>query len=265
MSNTASASVLLTDAANNGSLSGQALQIIKASGLDDQITAALGTPALDVTSSEAILVTLLVDDSGSIRFAGNSQPIRDGHNLVIEALKGSKQGDAIQVQTSYLNRGVLYPYSPIAGVPNMDSKNYDPNGGTPLYDKTLVTLATVAAKTEEFAGAGIPVRGITLILTDGHDEGSKKATAKDVAKIVKSLLAQENHIIAGMGVDDGSGTDFRAIFQEMGIPDEWILTPGKSPSEVRKAFQVFSQSAVRASQAAGTSFSKVAAGGFGTP
>ncbi len=263
-SNTASTSALLQSANDGGALSNQALQVITANDLDAQITAALGTPALDIKSSEAILVSLLIDDSGSIRFAGNTQLIRDGHNLVIDSLKGSKQGDAIQVQTSYLNGGVLYPYSPIAGVPKMDSTNYNPGGGTPLFDKALVTLATVVVKTEEFAGNGVPVRGITLLLTDGHDEGSK-ATAKDVAKVVKSLLAQENHIIAGMGVDDGSGTDFRAIFQEMGIPDEWILTPGKTQSEIRKAFQVFSQSAVRASQAAGTSFSKVAAGGFGTP
>jgi hypothetical protein len=35
----------------------------------------------------------------------------------------------------------------------------------------------------------------------------------------------------------------------MGIPDRWVLTPGNSASEIRRAFQVFSQSAVRASQA----------------
>ena len=34
----------------------------------------------------------------------------------------------------------------------------------------------------------------------------------------------------------------------MGIPDRWILTPGNSASEIRRAFAVFSQSAVRASQ-----------------
>ena len=56
------------------------------------------------------------------------------------------------------------------------------------------------------------------------------------------------------------GVDLRAIFREMGIEDRWILTPGNNPSEIRKAFQVFSQSAVRASRAA--SFSQGAVGGF---
>jgi hypothetical protein len=36
----------------------------------------------------------------------------------------------------------------------------------------------------------------------------------------------------------------------MGIPDRWVLTPGNSAGEIRRAFQVFSQSAVRASQGA---------------
>jgi hypothetical protein len=54
-----------------------------------------------------------------------------------------------------------------------------------------------------------------------------------------------------MGLDDGS-TDFREVFREIGIPDAWILTPGASPQEVRRAFQVFSQSAVRVSQGAVT-------------
>jgi len=50
----------------------------------------------------------------------------------------------------------------------------------------------------------------------------------------------------------------------MGIRDEWILTPGNSEAEIRKAFRVFSQSAVRASQGAG-SFSQSGLGGFGSP
>jgi lipid A disaccharide synthetase len=34
----------------------------------------------------------------------------------------------------------------------------------------------------------------------------------------------------------------------MGIRDEWILTPGSSASEIRRAFQVFSQSAMHVAQ-----------------
>jgi Ca2+-binding EF-hand superfamily protein len=78
------------------------------------------------------------------------------------------------------------------------------------------------------------------------------------------MLRTEQHIIAAMGIDDGGKTDFHQVFRSMGIRDEWILTPGSTPSEIRKAFGTFSKSAVRASQTA-TSFSQTAAGGFGAP
>ena len=145
----------------------------------------------------------------------------------------------------------------------MDSRNYDPNGGTPLYQQTVVLLGTVLAKSRQFAAAGVPARTVTLIITDGADEGSGRPGAREVKALVSDMLKAERHIIAALGVDDGS-TDFRAVFREMGIEDRWILTPGQGAGEIRRAFQVFSQSALRASQSAG-SFSKTAVGGFGAP
>jgi hypothetical protein len=65
-----------------------------------------------------------------------------------------------------------------------------------------------------------------------------------------------------MGIADGS-TDFKQVFRDMGIPDEWILTPGNTNSEIRKAFQIFSKSAVRASQNV-ASFTSSVGGGFVT-
>ena len=73
----------------------------------------------------------------------------------------------------------------------------------------------------------------------------------------------ETHIVAAMGIDDGR-TDFRWVFREMGIENQWILTPGNDASQIRRAFQVFSQSAVRASQSAAR-FGQVVLGGFGAP
>jgi hypothetical protein len=143
----------------------------------------------------------------------------------------------------------------------MTTKNYDPNQGTPLYDQTLILLGTVLAKAQEFSDNGVPVRTVTLIITDGADAHSLRADAQSVASVVGDMLKAENHIIAAMGIDD-SYTDFRTVFKEMGIRDEWILTPGDSDSEIRQAFQVFSQSAVRVSQSAGN-LNQASLGGFG--
>lgn len=267
MSKTASdVNELLKGAHKEGDLSLASMQVLT-SNLDigAQIQAGLGIGAEDVQSSEVVLVTMQPDDSGSIRFAGNAQSIRDGHNEVLKALRATKQKDSILVHNRFLNGDVLYPYVKLDDAVQMTDKNYDPNKGTPLYDQAIVLLGTVLAKTKEFADNGIPVRTVTLIMTDGHDEHSR-GRARDVKAIVEDMLRKETHIIAAMGFQDtiGGGTDFRKIFKECGIRDEWILTPATTQSEIRKAFQLFSQSAVRASQNA-ASFSKTALGGFGAP
>lgn len=259
--NSKSVTELFNDAHAEGVLSPAALQALTVVDLGAQIQAGLGVHVDDVQASEVVLVTVMPDDSGSIAGAGHAKTVCDGHNLVLDALLASQQKDGVLFHTRYLNGHVLNPYRALEDVVRMHSKNYDPNLGTPLYDQTVVLLGTVLAKAQEFTRNGVTARTVTLLITDGADAHSQTHRARDVAALVKDLQRAENHIIAGMGIDDGS-TDFRRVFRDMGIEDKWILTPGQSAQEIRAAFQVFSQSAVRVSQGA-ASFSRTALGGFG--
>ena len=229
--------------------------------LGPAIQAGLGDVTLDdITTAEVLLYTELVDDSSSIRTSSNSQHVRDGHNLVLDALQATKQSASVLTSCAYLNNGLLYPYVLLENAVRMDKHNYNPMGGTPLFDQTAVMLTMVTAKMAEFEQGGVAARAVSTILTDGGDPGSHFRES-DIKRMVEGMLRTEQHIIAAIGIDDGY-TDFRQVFSDMGIPDEWILTPGNTPSEIRAAFQVVSQSAVRASQTAG-SFSQTAMGGFG--
>jgi hypothetical protein len=87
---------------------------------------------------------------------------------------------------------------------------------------------------------------------------SHRQTPASVKALVEDLRRLEQHIVAAVGIDDGS-TDFRRVFREMGLEDRWILTPKNSAQEIRAVFQLVSQSAVQLSQAAAPSL-----GGFGT-
>ncbi len=246
---------LLDDAHKAGALSAASMQALDVVDLGAQIQAGLGVAVDDVTASEVVLVTMMPDDSNSIAWAKNTAAVRDGHNLVLEALRKSRQSGEVFTHCRYLNGDVLYPYVPLDAAVTMDDTNYDPCHGTPLYDQTVVLLGTVIAKSAELAQAGVPVRTVTLLITDGGDYGSTRCGPKEVRALVADMLAQENHVIAAMGIHDGT-TDFCKVFRDMGIPDRWILTPRNSPTEIRKAFQVFSQSAVAVSAGA-------AIGGFG--
>lgn len=254
MSNDDKVKKLLAEAHARGALSLKSKTALDVIDVGTQIQAGLGVTIDDVAASEVVLLTMMPDDSSSIAAAGNTAAVRDGHNLVLDALKASKQSGEVLAHTRYLNGHVLCPYTALDHAVVMTKSNYDPSLGTPLYDQTVVVLGTVIAKAQELAQAGIAVRTLTLIITDGEDCKSQHCGAKDVKAIVDDMLAQENHVVAAMGI--GDARHFRGVFGEMGIPDRWILTPGNSASEVRRAFHVFSQSAVRASQG-------LALGGFG--
>jgi len=263
-SKSSSMKAVLKQAVEDQGLSVATGKLLSAPDVGEQIQDALGIQADQVHQDQVTLVTFLIDDSGSIAAAGNEKAVTDGHNIVIDALVGTKQKDGILMHTRYLNGAVLFPYQKIEDAIRMDKKNYSAMGGTPLYDQSVVILGSVIAEVQNLAGNGIQVRSVTVIVTDGHDEHSRRNTAADVKKVVRDM--GEDHIVAAIGIDDG-GTDFRKVFGDMGVQDKWIIVidpsdPKKQQSDIRKAFQMVSQSAVRASQGA-MNFSKTAMGGFG--
>ena len=224
-----------------------------------QIQAALGIDVDDVEASEATLVSALLDDSGSM--AGVAAEAREGFNHVMDALSDSKQSEGILMMVSNFG-GVVRPYSLITDIERLDTQNYQPMGGTPLYDATLVMLGAAVTKVAQFEQSGVACRSVNFIVTDGDDNLSRHVR-RDVARVVGDMLRSEKHIVAGVGIASPYvQVDFLEVFRGMGLKDEWILTPGNTASEIRRVFALISKSATRASQGA-ASFSKTAAGGFG--
>ena len=93
---------LLLDAHKHGALSAASAATLDVLDLGAQIQAGLGIAVDDVAASEVVLVTMMPDDSQSIAAAGNTAAVRDGHNLVIEALKRSRQAGDVFVTTQDL-------------------------------------------------------------------------------------------------------------------------------------------------------------------
>lgn len=247
---------LFQEAHEQGDLSAKSLQVLQ--NIGTHFAAALGTPAADVVASEVTTFAVLLDSS--ISMVPNVQHVIDGHNGVLDALLGSKQANSIMIHVRDFDK-ILHPFLLLPDADRLTTSFYRATkGNTPLYDSALDLLATTTAKAQEFASNGVPVRTITLVVTDGANNSSKHSEG-DVETVVQDLLRAENHIVAGMGINDGY-TDFKQVFKGMGIQDDWVLTPSNDPSSLRRAFAVVSQSAVRASQGAGA-FSQVALGGFG--
>ena len=244
----------------SGLVSQAAAASLNANDIGRAIQAGLGVNAADFESAETYGSIIDVDDSGSIRMRGNSQHLRDGVNLMVAELRSSQSRDDIMLCVRTINDDLIYPFGPLAQAPELTSKNYDPNKGTPLYDAMLTSSGLLLKKWEEARAIGQSFRGSVLWVSDGADEHSK-CSARDVRPVIEDLLAREIFLPMFMGIDDGR-TKFQDIAMECGIPANLILTPGSSGSEIRKAFSVASRASKMASQGA-TSFAQVVGGGFG--
>ena len=131
-SQTINVNELFKTAQAEGTVSKALVQSLNLNDIGGAINAAMGLTANDVTVADVILLTILIDDSGSIRFQqGNAQAIRDGYNTIIESLMNSKQKDNILVHVKYLNGTQLFAYKPLDQCEKMTPQNYDPMGGTP--------------------------------------------------------------------------------------------------------------------------------------
>ncbi len=250
---------LFANSAASGDLGNASLDAIgKIDDLGTIINNALGTPTMDISSTEIVLINILLDDSGSM--GGVESDVIQAYNGLIKSIRESKQVDNIMVQCRLLNRGLLYPFKMVQDVGILTSRDYSASGGTPLFERTMEILAITQAKTQECKDNYQDPRSITVIITDGDDTGSSMGIkASDVNTVVTDMLNSEQHIVAGIGF--GSSSFFNAIFTKMGLRPNWMLTAAATPSEIRKVFGVISRSVTSASKSA-ASFSQTAMGGF---
>lgn len=240
-----------------GDLSGASLNALQLVDVSSAINGQVGLGGLNIPSSEVLLVSMLIDDSGSMSGFKTTEAI-NGHNNVLDALAGSKQRNSIVVRTQFFSGTVINDWVLLENAQRMSTTNYHPNlGYTQLFDQTLVTLGSLAKEVYEAKQQGQVARAGVLIVTDGMDNASK-ATERDVKAVVEDTLANETAICSFLGIGKDN---FRKVAQDMGIDNQWILTTADDAHSIRSAFNLFSSSMLRASQNS-TAFSQVSAGGF---
>ena len=248
----------LQGATNTGLVTAAGLEAFNIANFGDEIADNLGVSPDLVDSSEVFAFFGVIDDSGSIRFKGNTDRVRQGYNGILDALHASKSRDEIIVSATLLNHGVFHPVCALRDAKRLDD-HFTPNGGTPLFDRVIQTCELVARKCQEFQDTGASFKGVMVVVTDGNDEGSR-ASVGHVRAALEPLLAREIISVVALAIEDGS-TNYRAVFRAMGIPDNLIITINDDPSAIRRAFGVVSRATAAASQ--GASLSQVGLGGFG--
>ncbi len=212
------------------------------------LAGAAGKALEDLTASDVTLVTVLIDASSSINQRGLEQAIRDGQNALLDAFEGAREKDSVLLAAWTFNGelDVLHSYVPVDEATRLDAKNYRGKGATRLYDAWCDALAANVAYAQRLRDGGTPARSVVVVITDGEDYGSGKRTT-DCARLSKELLQSELFTLAFVGVGDDA--DFEKVAKAMGVPDGSILVQkDATASGLRKAFQLVSRSAIRASQ-----------------
>jgi hypothetical protein len=213
------------------------------------IAGAAGMDAEDIQASEVTLITLVLDASTSIHDRKLEQAVCDGEKMLLDAFAGSKERDAVlcALWTFHSDQKVHHGYVPVDDATRLvPGKDYVTSGCTHLYDTFLDACAANVAYAQRLRDAGTPVRSIVVLVTDGEDVGSKRP-ARACKRLAEDLLKSEQFILAFVGVGDDA--DFAAVARSMGIPDGCVLVQkDATPSGLRKAFQMVSKSAIRASQ-----------------
>lgn len=239
---------LVGAATANGTLSAASSSLITGNLGNLVLAGAAGKDLEDITASDVTLVTVLVDASSSIADRGLEKAVREGQNALLDAFSGAKERDAVLLACWTFSGAtqVLHSYVPVGDATRLDAKNYRAVGSTALYDTWCSALAANVAYAQRLRDGGTPARSVVVVVTDGEDVGSSRSAA-DCARLSRDLLASELFTLALVGV--GGDVNFEHVAKSMGVPPGCILwEKDATPSGLRRAFQLVSRSAVRASQ-----------------
>ncbi|MFZ4815348.1 MAG: vWA domain-containing protein [Phototrophicaceae bacterium] len=203
----------------------------------------VGAQVDDLNTDDVTLLVVVIDESGSM--GGVRQDVVDAFNQMARALADSKAADSILMSawTFEDKPKLLFGYSPIDSVKDLDASNYNPNGATALYDAVMDGFTGIVAYGQELRNGGIRTRCIVVVISDGEDNVSGH-TAASVKSVAEDLLRQELYTLAFVGLGDAK--TFQKIAAAMGFPN--VLTTGNTPSEIRRALNMVSGSVIRTSQ-----------------
>jgi len=188
-------------------------------------------------------------------------PYRDaviqGQQVMVNTLRGSSKcrKNALYVG-QWLFSGtpaLLNPFTTLNAnggdtVTLLDSKNYRPEdgNGTAIYDTVFQVLQDMAANIAYSTSQAIRTTFTIGVITDGDDNRSN-IQPDEVKSIVQELTSKgylTRSLVIGIDNPDLPRAKIEAIREILGFAESIFV--GQSASEIRRAFALASQSAVRA-------------------
>lgn len=204
----------------------------------------VGLGADDLGASDATLVSVVLDMSGSME--PHRKDVIDAYNAMIRSLSGAKAATSILVSTwAFEDKArLLSSFEAVESKPRLTQAVYAPSGTTALYDAVLGAMTGLVAYGQRLWDEGVPTRRVLFVLSDGEDNASK-ATASAVRTAAAALARQEAYTLAYAGF---GASDLAAQAAAIGFPN--VVTASATDSDIRRVFRQVSQSVIRVSQGA---------------
>jgi len=252
--NVGSIKSLFANAVQDGDINADAANIM-INGLNDtNILGCTGVAVDDLETDSVTLSSILLDDSFSMK--SNEMVVREAYDeLVINAMKATKQAGSMLVsaRTFSTAQKILYDFKKVADVGKIGSQYVARGDSTRFYDAVVDAIIGIRAYAKTLKDGGIQTKCIIAAFSDGEDNDSQNYKAPDlVKKLADDCHTSEMFYLVYVGFDNDQNDDqrrkakFEAIASLIGFPN--VLTAKNSPSEVRKAMGLVSQSIIRKSQ-----------------
>ena len=245
----------LFQSAQDDGLTDDALDLVIANLNGPAVAAAVHTPLDQLTSNDVTLAMNIIDMSGSMAAYANDL-IRAYNQDYLAAMRHSPAADDILVSAILFHDDAqtLHGYVPLADAPPLDSKTYNPDNATALYDAVAAGMTNMILYAQQLRQSGVSVRGVVMVYTDGEDNASRQR-AQDVRRAAQDLLRQELYTLAlvGFGLQKPLGfagsngrTPAQQLADEIGFPIG--LNTGLNALDLQRIFRMASMTAVQVSQ-----------------
>lgn len=149
------------------------------------------------TTKAPVWVAVIVDESGSM--AGSRDKVISGFNEFLQDRKKDSEDLQVRLWLTKFNttRTVVLSGEDVNNVREMERKDYNPAGGTALFD---AVGATVYAMDSELAKVeGQKPRIIVCIFTDGEENSSEEINGLTLKTIIKNRESTNNYVFKFVG------------------------------------------------------------------
>jgi hypothetical protein len=238
---------LFGKAVNDNEISQDTADIMIDSLNDTNILGCTGVDAGELDADIVTLVSLILDTSYSMKH--NEAIVRESYDeLIIKAMRDSKQADSMLVSARTFSdkETVLYGFKKVADIGKIGSQYTADGNATILYEATVNAITAIRAYAKNLNDQGVQAKCIVAVFSDGANNWGKYMQPDQVKKLADDCIKAEMFYLVYVGFKQDVRDNLEAIGKSMGFPN--ILTASSNPSEVRNAFGLVSQSAIRKSQ-----------------